>query len=193
VVVTGGGMGPSYLHRNVNLVVSCSGDLGSLRDKHEGRTNYTIVGWASAMLTAALIAYNDCLDFVFQEQDCLAFGPYIDQLYAEMGNGTMTIGGPLNPPHQKLTSSQSLFLVRHSFIPSFVSLYLSLGEDATLPGQYGEQKFTALKKGLGDRVRVSGPWNLDRNRPLPWEAPVWAAQQWTLDEYNEAKKRELIR
>jgi hypothetical protein len=190
-VVIGHNVPMLYFNRGFTPV-PLKGDLGHIRDKHEGRKNHHLVGWTGTMLALALLAYNSELDLIYKEQDALGFGHVEEHLYKDVGDGGMTIGPPLASPHQKLTSAQSLFLVKHFYIPTFVQHYLSCGEDACYAGQFGEQKFTRLFNMDPRMVRVSGNWILDRNRPMTWDAPVWSAQQWTLEEFNEAKRRNLI-
>lgn len=185
VMVTGGTSFPIPTHPIT--VIHLGGDLGHIRDKHEGRKNHKYVGWTSAMLALALLAYNAELDFVYQEQDCLAFGPYIEQLYRDVGTGGMTVGRPV--PHVNQPSAQALFLVRHHFIPEFVMRYMSLGEDSNR--NTGERKFKKLHDDDPANVKVMS-FGVDRCRPIPWDAKVWYAQQWTEEEFMQAQQRGLV-
>jgi len=184
---------PYVLNADNVLFLRCHGNLGHVRDKDEGRTKHYITGWAASMLTAAMIAYNSELDYIFQEQDCLGFGPYIEQLYADLGDGMMTIGRPPGAPHFQLPSSQSLFIVRHAYIPFFVRDYLASGEDISVRGKYAEDRFYGLHTKDPTKVRVTGKWNMDRARPIAWDSSVLAVQQWTLPEIEEAEKRNLFK
>lgn len=169
------------------------GDLGHIRDKHEGRTNFPFTGWAGAMMLAAFAAYNECLDFIYKEQDCLAFGNWVEQLYNDMGDGSAVLGKGLKPPHNQLQSSQSLFLVRHEAIPCFVSLYIAAGEDQAQGPTTGENKFKRMIEAHPTHYKVqSGHWNMDRDRPLPYHQGTWAAQQITSKEFHIMKGLGLI-
>ena len=37
-----------------------------------------------------MLAYHNRCDLIFKEQDCLAFGPWIDRLYAEIGQAELS-------------------------------------------------------------------------------------------------------
>lgn len=174
------------------IEVPITGDLGHIRDIHEGKKQSALSGWAGSMLVAAMVAYCDEKDFIYKEQDCLAFGPWVEQLYYDMGDGMAAIGRGLQPPHHKLKSSQSLFIVRHAYIWQFVRDYLNEGKDNCFDN-YGEVKFFRMHVKKPNEVRIqSDGWNLDRDRPMNWDWPMWAAQQWTPAEYEEACRRNLV-
>ncbi len=170
----------------------CKGDLGHIRDKHEGRNNYPFTGWAGGMMLAAMTAYNECLDFIYKEQDCLAFGDWVEQLYADMGNGEAVLGRGLKPPHHKLMSSQSLFLVKHRQIPRFIRDYVDCGYDMAMGPGTGENKFKRMIETYPEQYRVQTGWSVDRDRPLPVDKKTWAAQQITPAEFDTLKKLQLI-
>ena len=187
-VVCNGEMQPSGAgYPDLVDLVHCPGNLGHIQDKDEGRSRYALVGWSSAMLAAALIAYNSECDFIYQEQDCLGFGDYIGQLYRDLGTSAhAAVGGPICRGGSRFRTSQSLFIVRHAYIWSFVRDYLMEGEDLSTNspqanGCWPEVKFSRMIQKYPDRYIYQSPgWNMDRNRPLPWGQPIWAAQQWTL-------------
>lgn len=186
VVCAGGSTPPMSRYANFGegvIIHQCDGDLGHIRDKHEGRISYPFTGWAGAMMLAALAAYNECLDFIYKEQDCLAFGEWAEQLYADMGDGDAALGRGLKPPHHQLQSSQSLFIVRHRAIPDFVARYIRMGDDQAMGPCTGENKFKRMIQ-MWSNYRVQSGWNVDRDRPLPTSAKVWAAQQITPQEFK---------
>lgn len=166
------------------------GNLGHIRDKHEGRKNYELGGWSATMLTLAMVAYCDELDFIYKEQDCLAFGPWVRQMYADAGeDGLMVFGQPLKI-YPELTSTQSLFLIKHEFIPVFVQQYLTLGQESN--DNFPENKFTTLEqRNPGVMKRLS--FGVDRDRPIPYTSTgPWYAQQWNKQEFNLAKEYGLL-
>lgn len=164
------------------LVEDCEKGLGRHRNEFSG--------WSASMTALAMIAYCDMADFIYVEEDCLAFGDWVGQLYRDMGDGYMAFG-------RKMTSapwmpcSQSMFIVRHVFIPEFVSSYLALGGERNRHN-LGEAKFCKLEKKSGTGVIRRLTFGVDRERPIPWDAPVWFAQQWTPAELAEARARNLI-
>ena len=87
-----------------------------------------------------------------------------------------------------MACSQSTFLVRHGYIPKFVSDYLALPDDKDM---LPENKFVAMEeKNPADYARLS--FGVDRERPIPWDDPVWYCQQWTNDELMEFMRRGLV-
>lgn len=169
------------------------GDMGHIRDKHEGRINYPFTGWAAGMMLGVLAAYNEGLDVIYKEQDQLAFGEWAEQLYADKGPARAVLGQALRPPHHQLQSSQSLFLVEHEQIPQFVADYVNKGPDMAQGPTTGENKFRRMIQEQPNVYAVQkGNWNVDRDRPLPYHRGTWAAQQITLKEFNVLKAIGLV-
>ena len=165
------------------------GNLGHIRDKHEGRKNYEIGGWSGTMLALAMVAYCDELDFIYKEQDCLAFGPWVRQMYKDAGDAKMVFGQGLKV-YPNLTATQSLFMIKHEFIPTFVQQYLTLGQESN--DNFPENKFTTLEqRNPGLLKRLS--FGVDRDRPIPYESnEAWYAQQWKSHEFIKAKEYRLL-
>lgn len=171
-------------------VIHLSGDLGHIGSHLNGSVNYEFTGWSASMCALAMLAYTDCSDFIYKEEDCLAFGPWVERMYADMGDRDFVFGHAMrSAPHQ--LCSQSLFLVRHRFIPTMVSEYLALGKDGHV-NNTGENKFYKIEQKYGSRRVARLTFGVDRERPIHWEAPVFYAQQWSDAELDEAKRRGLI-
>ncbi len=169
--------------------VSLSGDLGHVTDLEAKRKTNEFAGWTGSMLALAMLAYCDECDFIYKESDCLAFGDVLNQMYADLGDEGDIIFGHPHPTAPGMPSSQSLFLVRHRFIPAFVSNYIALGGDAVV---HGEHKFCQLRDRFnGKRVRMLS-FGFDRCRPIEWHRPIWYAQQIYPEELAEMKSRNLI-
>jgi hypothetical protein len=185
VIVTAGGHNPLLLDSDIETIV-CNGDLGNLA---AGTMHHDFAGWMPPVIITAMIAYNDEMDyFVFQEQDTIAVGPYIEQLRTDMGDGKMVIGRPISG--MGMAATQSLFMVRHDYIWKFVRDYLALGPDDNAHNR-GEWKFHRMQMANPKDIRVTtlGP---ERDRPIPWDARVWYIQQPSLAEINEARARGLF-
>ena len=187
VVVSAGGDYPIPFQPGLTPI-HCRGDIGNLSHKVSGHKNHDWAGWMPPVVITAMIAYNEELDFVFQEQDCLAFGPYIERMYSDMGDGQMAIGRPLQ--QMGMPATQSLFIVKHAYIWKFVRDYLTLGGDDNDANQ-GEKKFARLRANNPADVRVL-TFGSDRDRPIPWDEPVISAQQWSREEFETAKAKGLI-
>jgi tetratricopeptide (TPR) repeat protein len=89
-------------------------------------TGQQLGGFSASVMLGCLLAYHERADLLFKEQDCLAFGNYVQTIYAEMGDKGM-VAGPLlaSGPGAGLLSV-SLMLVRHEYLLEFVARYLSL-------------------------------------------------------------------
>lgn len=186
VVVTAGGHEPG-LDAGVELI-RCQGDIGNLQHKVAGQVSHDWAGWTPPVVITAMLAYNDGMDYVFQEQDCLAFGPYIQRMDADIGDGGMAIGRPLRV--MGMPATQSLFMIRHRYICTFLRDYLGQGPDDNELNK-GEYKFDRLRTRKPHEVKVLS-FGVDRDRPLPWDDAVFSAQQWGRAEFETAKAKGLI-
>lgn len=164
-------------------------NLGHVGDLLNGSKPHEFCGWSASVLALAMIAYAGELDFVYLEEDALAFGPWVERMYAELGDGQFAFGRKMQSAPW-MACSQSLFIVRHAFIPRFVSTYLSLGKDGD-PENLPETKFQRIEERFPAECRRLS-FTVDRERPLPYDAEVWAAQKFTAEELEELRKRNLI-
>lgn len=168
--------------------MSFCGNLGHVHDllgKSDTPRPHAYCGWSGIMLTLALMAYNMECDYIFKEQDCLAFGPWVDRLYAELGDGGMIFGKSSQMP-----VAQSLFLVKHRTIPSFVREYLLQLNDR-LVESLPEAKFANMRLHHPDQIKQFS-FGYDRDRPINYDDPVFYAQKWTPAELMEIERRGLI-
>lgn len=165
--------------------IECTGDLGHVHDLIYGRKHFSWCSWSISIVTLALIAYFDECDFIFKEQDCLAFGPWVEQIYAESGPNQVMFGSARCMP-----AVQSLFLVKHAFIPEFVRLYLGTGDERSADN-IGEHKFARLQR---ENPRTFGRYSFgyDRDRPFNVKDHVWYAQKFTPAELNLVADAGLI-
>jgi len=165
-----------FLHNNLGHV----GDL--MKDNGKG-----LCGWSGSVCALAMIAYNCGKDLVFKEQDTLFFGPVVEQMYKDCEGKGMVFGAKMDSAPW-MTCAQSAFLLKRDFILDFMRGYLFLPDDKDM---LPEDKFVKLEENSPTNYgRLS--FGVDRMRPLPWDAPVWYAQQWSDDELQEARTRGLI-
>lgn len=166
------------------------GNLGHVGDHLNGTKKHEFTGWSSSMILLAMAAYTAECDFIYQEADCLTFGPIVQRTYDDLGTACIVFGGKMKSAPW-MPCAQSWFLVRHSFIPMFVSTYLRAGRDGD-PRFLGEQKFLKLEERFGGSLVRRLSFGVDRERPIPWGDPVYYFQQPTREEIDEVKTRGLL-
>jgi hypothetical protein len=163
--------------------VRLTGDLGHIGSHISGGKNFEFTGWSASMVALAMLAYVDEADFIYKESDCLAFGPYIPRMYRDLGDGDIVFGGKMTSAPW-MPCAQSLFLVRHSYIPKFVSSYLAMGSDKSV---LGEDKFVRRP----GKIRHLS-FGVDRMRPIPCNEEVFYVQQLSPQEILNLKQKQLI-
>lgn len=148
-----------------------------------------LLGWSLSWILPALVAYSERKDFVYIEQDCLAFGNWQTSIMADVEAKDLNVAIGRCPANIA-ACEQSLFWVRWQTIPLFVAAYLAIPEsDAVM---LPEEKFVKL---MNDRPDLKiGFHDLPggRARPLPYDAPAWYAQHITPEEMAELKRRGLL-
>jgi hypothetical protein len=173
-------------------VVRLTGDLGHVHQHIDNgpKSHHAFTGWSASMLALAMLAYVDEADFIYKESDCLAFGPWVWKIYSDLGNADWVFG-PKMTAAPWMACAQSLFLVRHRFIPAFVRLFLSFGPEDDR-SRIGETRFVEMARKMPREETAYLSFGVDRMRPIPWGAPVWYCQQWTAEELAEARRRNII-
>jgi len=113
--------------KNFNIL-SQYDNLGHIGEYLNGSKKGRWCGWTTGIIYGMIDAYAKNADFVYKEQDCLAFGDYINVMYEQIGEKGVIFGKNL-----LMGVAQSLFLVKREMIPDFIG-HLSLGDDKdTLP------------------------------------------------------------
>jgi len=146
-------------------------------------------GCSITFMIAALYCYNSNCDMIYKEQDCLAFGDWINKLYidAEEKNAKMLIGRAEDSHGQ--TSAQSVLLIKHDFLLDFVKSYISLEHnDAGYNYVRPERKFTILKNIIHPESIQFMSMGYDRERPKDFNEETYYIQQVNQDELNLLKK-----
>ena len=161
------------------------GDLGYCGDILSGRKPYHFAGAMMTWCTLAMIAYMNEADFLYKEQDVLAFGPYVEEMYSALGDKGWVFGNC-----RLMGATSSFSLVRHKHIPEVVRLYLGTPAEND-PNQMPEAKFSRLQQAHPDLLcRYS--FGVDRDRPFDVKAPVWYAQKFTREELLQLREAGLI-
>lgn len=178
---TGDVSGPTPFEVNV---IYLTGDLGSCHTLITGSKPHAFAGWTGAVLATAMLAYCDEKDFIFVEQDALMFGDCIGTMYSEIGDAGIIFGDCT-----WMAAEQSLFLVKHFYIPEFIRLFLNEGPHKE--GNLSEEVFKRLEEAHPDQWKRFS-LQFGRNRPINFDDPVWYAQKLTADEMAELKNRGMI-
>ena len=173
----------------IDLKGNC-GHVHQLIGKQTPAKAHAYCGWSAAVMALAWLAYCDEADLCYWEQDCLCFGDVIGELYRQMGARKMVFGSYIEKGRHVMQCEQSLFLIRHDFIPEFVRSYLRYDDDTEIR-MLPENKFAAMERHSNGQIgrHTIGP---GRARPLPYDAPIWSAQKFTADELAELKRRGMI-
>jgi hypothetical protein len=151
---------------------------------NSGYTN-KFCGWTMSTIIGALVAYSCRADMIFKEQDCLAFGPWVNRMYTDLENQDkdMLVG-----KSDMMGIEQSLFIIRNSFLLDYVMLMLSMPEsDAQL---LPEAKFQRMINDTGRIGYLS--FGCGRNRPINYDEDVFYAQQISTEEMKILKEKNLV-
>lgn len=169
--------------------VRLQNNLGHVGQLMSGNKPQQLCGWSGALLWLCMTAYNAEMDCCFVEQDVLAFGDWFGQMMKDMGEGSMVWGHKhTSEPHMR--GSNSIVYIRHEFLLPFIQNYIALGSESD-PDLIPETKFYRIELLFPDKVkRLSYP--CDRERPIPWDLPIFYAQKLLDEELTEAKRRKLL-
>lgn len=166
-------------------VINLFGNLGCCHDLLVGNKPHHFSGWTGVVLAGAMLAYTNETDMVFYEEDVISVGDVIGQMDKEIGEASVIFGNTAGMP-----CAQSLFRVRHEYLPEFARLFLSQGRQE-FPEYLGENIF--------ERLETQHPiawkrfsFGYDRTRPINYDDKVWYAQHWKPEELAELKKRGMI-
>jgi len=170
----------------MNMSIVPSGNLGHVHQLIKAEQpfkNHQLCGWSASVLALAMLAYNAERDFVYVEQDCLLVGRIVDAIIREADEKKKDM---LFGSCKIMNAAQSLFFIRHKFIPRFVMEYL-MGPADTDPHCRPEKKFCYLERSCAANVgRFS--FGIDRDRPIPWGTELFYVQHLTTEELEQGIK-----
>jgi hypothetical protein len=153
-------------------------NLGHVGDYLHGRRVGRWCGWTSAIVLGMIHAYVSGTDFVYKEQDCLAFGNYVQQMYEESQNCDIIYGSC-----RIMGVAQSLFLAKRDAIPDIIASLSKDDDKDILP----EFKFSRLPV---RQTRLS--FGYDRDRPFNIKDPIFYIQQISKTELETLHSNKLI-
>jgi len=166
IIISQAGLRPQFRGPDEQWVF-LDGDLGHIGQHLSGEKSFRHSGYTATLFAGLWLAYSNETDAIFLEQDALAFGAWREQLYAEVCDKGLLFGSCRLMP-----SAQSLFLVRHWFIPEFIKRYMAHSDTEIL----GEHKFHKMEVETPELCgRFSFPY--DRDRPIDPGLPVFYAQK----------------
>jgi hypothetical protein len=167
-------------------VIKLPGNLGNYMQVVERQVPYLHQGCTMQFVALAQLAYvNEC-DFIYQEQDCLAFGDYVQALYDAVSSNGMCVGRM----HATEWAAVALMLVRHRFIPEFVRWW-SASDPELDRNQLSELKMRRMMDGNVNEIvwHDLGP---ERRRPFDPKKLPFYIQQVTWEDIDILKKENLI-
>ncbi len=177
IVVDNSAVGLPIDHPNIIKIFN---NLGRNEDTIPGGGSH-LRGWSMSWIIPALIAYSEGCDFVYKEQDCLAFGDWLPAIK----KGRMAVGH-----NSIMPCEQSLFWIERDFIPIYLAPYLG----HRLPDSYmmTEDKMVDVGALFGNDFQFHDlPFG--RERPLTFHTDrPWYAQRFTQQEMEELRKLKLI-
>ena len=165
--------------------IKVNGNLGHMSEILNHSKPYPYCGNGIAIAMLALLAYSEECDFVYHEQDLLAFGPAVQKMYDEIGDAGLIMGRQKSQP-----CANSFFMVRHFFIPRFVSWYLT-SEPETSPETICEHKYARWQEANPKEIAYYS-FGYDRDRPFNADDPVWCAQKFNAEELQLLKEKGLV-
>jgi hypothetical protein len=175
--------GPMFL--GDHTIIPLTGNLGHAHDLLYHGFKNKFAGGPAVLMALAALAYVDQADLVYWESDCLCFGDVIGRLYREIGDGGIIFGRSKVMPCEN-----SLFLLKHEFIPQFLATYMLSAPEHT-PDQICEMKFRRWADQYLSQWRFH-TMNGGRDRPLPVDDKEWYCQKITVDELAVLNERGLV-
>ena len=152
-------------------------NLGHVGQYINGTKQGIWCGWTAGVVYGMVDAYIRNVDFIYKEQDCLAFGNYIDKMYSEIEDGGIIMGN-----YSLLPCAQSLFLVKRNYIPEVIKFLANDEDRHVLP----EDKFNKIP----NQKRLS--FGYDRDRPFYVEDEIFYIQQISMADMDTLVNTKLI-
>jgi hypothetical protein len=187
IVIAHGGChaSPRTMRENPADWIFIDGDIGHVHQLVNGEKPFHYSGFTMALLTLAMLAYQDECDLFFCEQDMLAFGPWPATIYSDCGDAKVCYG-----TGKMMTCFQSLMLIKHEYLPQFIHNYLGEGIERSKENE-GEVKHKRLAERYPNDYRPFS-FGFDRDRPLDLSQPVFYAQQLNGEELTSLKNAGLL-
>jgi hypothetical protein len=153
------------------------GHLGDLLSKN--KTGF-LCGYTASAVYGMMDAYLRGKDFLYKEQDCLAFGDYIGEIYRIINDCNNY--GVLVGPNQTQPCSTALHFIKRNSIPYAINKICSTPDIYSIP----ENKYSEMPN-LGKLT-----FGYDRDRPFNVKDKIFYVQQIKTQELQILKDEKLI-
>lgn len=168
------------------------GDLGHSMMLQAGTKPYQYCGWNMVYRTLSDIAYQEECDLIFAEQDCLAFGPWVERMYQDVGTDQMCFGKQLSGGPIPEYAYNGLVLCKHWFLPHFIWRYHGDGDDrGASPYGDGEHRWQRIMNAEPHWFRHLS-FGYDRQRPFNVKDEVFYIQQVSGEELTQLSEAGLL-
>jgi hypothetical protein len=171
---------PKLSYRGAIRIIPVLKNLGHV-GSFLGQQYPKLGGWSMSWILPALMAYCESRDFIYQEADCLAFGEWEKQIYADMeAKGLLMAFGDGSTWG---STEQSLFLIKSEFILTAIKAYVAIEDsDGVLLPENKFEKMERENPKIGRHSLLGG-----RNRPLPMNEKTFYGQKFTSEELDQLK------
>jgi hypothetical protein len=169
---------PDIANKHNIKVLETYDNLGHVGDYIHNRKHGRWCGWTSAVVFGMMHAYVKNVDFIYKEQDCLAFGNYIQRMYNDCEGFDIAYGSC-----RVMGVAQSLFLVKRNAIPDIISSLAYDEDKVVLP----EIKFARLPV---KQTRLS--FGYDRDRPWNPTDSEFYIQQISTQDFTQLEAHNLV-
>lgn len=161
-------------------------DPGSCNEILHGKVENFMPTCPAVWMAGAWLCYLNNADFIYLEQDVLAFGPWVQRMYEDLGEKKVIFGR-----NRMQGAATALFLVKRDYIPQFVHAYLSEGPETHI-NRIPETKFLRME-GRHPEAYCRYSFGYDKDRPFNPKDRVWMAQKFTRTEMLRLESLGLVK
>lgn len=154
-----------------------SENLGHFGDLLTGKKNNYLIGYTASAIYGMMHAYILGKDFVYKEQDCLAFGDYIQEMYKTSGKKSVVLG-----TNKVQACSTALHLIRREAIPLAIKTICEEPDVKCITEKKYSRMINAIMYSFG----------YDRDRPFNAKDKIFYIQQIKKHELEILKNENLI-
>lgn len=154
----------------INLTIN----PGHATDLDREKSDIRFGGWSIGFIMSALYAHSCGCDFLYKEQDCLCFGPWMETLLKDLSGYQMITGELWNYPSRIALLEVCLTYIRYDFIIPFLTELFSI--QASDRKKRNEEKFLDIRDKHPGEIGVLS-FGYGGNRPYNLDDPVFYLQR----------------